>query len=308
MGEMSLAELWGSWELFSDAIYSAAIAGAVLGFLSVYVVLRRMVFVSAAVTQGAGLGVALMFWLAAVVLTHDPDPSHATHAGEGPFGIDPVWGAVAMSLLVAAILVPDPERLGLSREAMLGTMFVFCSAAAVYLQSKIPQGAHDIRSIIFGTSVLVLPEDRTRLLEVGSLVMFVHLWWFRGISFASFDRTSARVQGLPVLVLDLALFLSIGIMIGVSARALGALPVFALSTLPGAAAIILGRGYLSVTFAMAVVFGVVAGVGGYILAFLYGLEGMGAIQTLVAVAILAAALAIRGGARVVRSLARPRGR
>lgn len=302
MGEMSFAELIDNWDLFSDAIYSAAVAGAVLGFLSVYVVLRRMVFVSAAVTQAAGFGVALMFWLAAVLIAPDPDPLHATHAGEGPFGVDPVWGAVAMSLVVAAILIPDPERLGLSREAMLGTMFVFCSAAAVYLQAKIPQGAHDIRAIIFGTSVLVLPEDFSRLARVGAVVMIVQLWWFRGLSFASFDRVSARVQGLPVLVLDGALFLSIGIMIGVSARALGALPVFALSTLPGAAAIILGRGYLSVTFALAVAFGVTAGVGGYIIAFMRGLEGMGSVQTLVAVIILVIALAIRGTARVVRSL------
>lgn len=50
------------WELFRDPILCALIAGCVLGFLSVYVVLRRMVFVSAAVTNTAGLGVALAFF------------------------------------------------------------------------------------------------------------------------------------------------------------------------------------------------------------------------------------------------------
>ena len=53
------SEFIEGWELFRDPVLSAAIAGAVLGYLSVYIVLRRMVFVSAAVTQSAGLGVAL---------------------------------------------------------------------------------------------------------------------------------------------------------------------------------------------------------------------------------------------------------
>ena len=56
------AQFWGAYELFSDPMLCALIAGGVLGFLSVYVVLRRMVFVSAAVTQSAGLGVALAFF------------------------------------------------------------------------------------------------------------------------------------------------------------------------------------------------------------------------------------------------------
>ena len=59
---LSWSAFWDGWELFRDPILCGAAAGLVLGFLGVYVVLRRMVFVSAAITHSAGLGVALAFY------------------------------------------------------------------------------------------------------------------------------------------------------------------------------------------------------------------------------------------------------
>jgi zinc transport system permease protein len=81
-------------------------------------------------------------------------------------------------------------------------------------------------------------------------------------------------------------------MIGVSARALGALPVFALSTLPGATAIILSRGHLLVAFAVAAALGSACGAGGYLLAFFKNLP-VGGAQTLAATGLFAAALLAR---------------
>ena len=277
------ADFTGSWELFRDPVLSAALAGLVLGFLSVYVVLRRMVFVSAAVTQGAGLGVALAFYA-------------AIHWG---VEIDPGYGAVIASLIVAALRVVDPARTGLSREAVLGLAFAFTGGAAVVVGSRITQEAHDIQAILFGIGVLVAPEDLRNIEIAGLAVMTLQLWWFRGISFASFDPVAARVQGLPVRLLDTTLLCSIGIMIGVAARALGSLPVFALATMPGAAALLTGGGRLGLTFALAALLGSVAGAGGYVLAF-FGELPVGGAQTVTAVAMAAIAVALRAGTRLGR--------
>ena len=40
----SLEDFLAAWELFRDPMLCALVAGAVLGFLSTYVVLRRLVF------------------------------------------------------------------------------------------------------------------------------------------------------------------------------------------------------------------------------------------------------------------------
>src|SRR4051812_26623573 len=58
----SLGAVFEAWELFRDPALSGAAAGALLGWLGVYVVLRRMVFLSAALSQAAGLGVTLAFY------------------------------------------------------------------------------------------------------------------------------------------------------------------------------------------------------------------------------------------------------
>lgn len=274
-----------SWELFRDPIYAAGLAGLVLGFLSVYVVLRRMVFVSAAVTQAAGFGVAGSFYAAARFST----------------SFDPVWGATAMSLLTAALVAPDPKRLGLSREMLLGLTFAGFAGGAVLLTSKLPHDAHAVQAILFGSAVAVSPEELHRIALSGGLILALQLWWFRGFAFASFDPLAARVQGIPVRLLDIVLLLSVGVMVGECARALGALPAFALSTLPGMAAIQLARGPLIVPFVVAALLGAAAGVLGYLAAFFLELP-VGAAQTVLAGVFVVVAIAIRG----VGGLIRPR--
>lgn len=281
------AEFVAAWELFRDPVLCAAIAGLVLGFLSVYVVLRRMVFVSAAVTQGAGLGVALSFYV-------------AIHWG---ITVEPGHGAVVMALAVAWLLVLDPGRTGLSREAVLGLVFALTGGATVVVGSRIAQEAHDIQAILYGIGVVVTPHDLHDLELVAALVMLVQLWWFRGITFASFDPVAARVQGVPVRLLDATLLACIGMTIGVAARALGAFPVFALSTMPGAAAVLLARGRLLPTFVLASLLGCAAGAGGYLLAFFYELP-VGGAQTITAVALVIVALLVRSADLLARRIAR----
>ncbi|HTJ47793.1 MAG TPA: metal ABC transporter permease [Kofleriaceae bacterium] len=289
--EPSWSEFWGGWAMYKEAVYSGAIAGLSLGFLSVYVVLRRMVFVSAAVTQAAGLGVAASFWV-------------AIHFG---ISLNPAWGATFLSLLTAVLLAGDPKRLGLSREMVLGMVFAFTSGAAVLIGSRIPQETGDIQAILFGNAVVVSPEDLQRLVWTSAGIIALHVWWFRGFAFASFDPISARVQGLPVRMLDLILLLSVGVMVGEVARALGAMPAFAMSTLPGMAALLVVRGPLPVTFAVASILGAMSGVGGYLLAYKKQFS-VGPAQTVVAVSLVVIAALVRLGVGVGVRLVRRRRR
>ncbi|EAU62699.1 ABC-type manganese transport system membrane protein MntB, putative [Stigmatella aurantiaca DW4/3-1] len=241
-----------------------------------------MVFVSAAVTQAAGLGVALAFFAEIHLGTH----------------VDPMLGATGLSLLATALLMADPSRLKLTRESVLGLAFAFSGGAAVLVGDRIAQEAHDIQGILFGTAVLVTPEQLATVAGVGGVILLIHLWWFRGISFASFDRVGARVQGLPVRLLDAVLMVSIGIMVGVSARALGSLPVFAFSTLSAIAALVLDL-RLPWTFLFATIAGCLSGAGGYLFAFFYDFP-VGASQTVCASVLVGVAVLMNGLRRLIR--------
>src|SRR5437762_6476949 len=118
----------GAWELFRNPVLCALAAGAVLGFLGVFVVLRRMVFVSAGVTQSAGLGVALTFYF-------------DIHLG---MHLDAVVGAAALAVIATLVLSLDTSTLPVPREALLGLAFALSGGGAVLLGDRISQAAHDI--------------------------------------------------------------------------------------------------------------------------------------------------------------------
>jgi zinc transport system permease protein len=183
----------------------------------------------------------------------------------------------------------------------LGLVFAGSGALAIIVGARIAQEAHDIQAILFGTAVLVERGDLWAIVLAGGALMVLHLWWYRGISFASFDPVAARVQGLPVRWLNAFVLLSVGLMVGIAARALGALPVFALSTLPAMAALLLTRRLQAASLA-ATLIGAASGAAGYLMAFFYELP-VGASQTAVAAALVALALVLKA-ARGLSPIAR----
>ena len=275
---VSWADFVAGLELFFDPILCGAVAGLVLGLLGVYVVLRRMVFVAAAITHSAGLGVALAFYA-------------QIHLGLG-VAASPLLGSLALGLGSTLLLALDPRRIRLTRESVIGLIFILASGATLLVGDRISQESHDIHDIIFGTAVLVSKQDLHITLAVGGLVLGGQLWLRRGLAFATFDPDGARVQGLPVRLLDAALLLSVGLMVSVTTRALGAMPVFAFSVLPAMAALALTR-RMGPALALAAALGAAAAVLGYMASFFLRLP-VGASQTVVAALMAASALALAG--------------
>lgn len=262
-------------ELFRDPLLAGATAGATLGALSVFVLLRRMVFATAALTQAAGLGVALAFLLPGLVGASLP----------------PAVGATATALGAALVVALPPERLHLSRDAVLAALWLVGSGGAVLVGSRIGHEAQDVESILFGSAVLVRPVDLVQILAVGALVLVATaLLGSRWIQ-SGFDPDGARVQGLPVRTLDALLLVLLTLLVAVCTRALGALPVFALSVLPGVAAL-LAAGRMASCVPLAALAGAFAGVAGYLLAFFADLP-VGASQMAVAAGLAALAAPVR---------------
>ena len=271
----SFADFVAAFDLFRDAILCGAVAGAVLGYLGVLIVLRRMVFVTAAITQSAGLGVALGTWAGIVADTET----------------SPVLWAIGVSLAAAGVISLDADRVRLSRESMLALVWLAGAGGAVLLGDRIAQEAHDVSSILFGTAVLVRQEDLWLVIGIGGIVLALCAWARPGLIFAGYDPDGARVQGVPVRLLELAFLALVTLEVSVATRALGALPVFAFSVLPAMAALLLTR-RLSWAFPLALVGGIAAAVLGYMAAFFLSFP-VGASQATVALVLVVLALPVR---------------
>ncbi len=263
-----------SWSLYRDPIACGVVAGAVLGVLGVFVVLRRAVFVTAAVSQSAALGVALAFLLG-IYLGFTPPP---------------MLCAFVLALTATGVLAWRQRSATLPREAIVGLLYVAASALAVLVGDRIAQEAEDITSILFGTAVLVRPEDLLAVLAVSGVVALSIALLYRGLVFAGFDAEGARVHRLPVASLDLALWVLVALEVSVTTRAIGALPVFAFSVLPAMAALLVVK-RLGQAVLLAGLLGALSAGLGYLAAF-FGRFPVGAAEACVGATFFLIATAI----------------
>jgi zinc transport system permease protein len=251
----SLGDFWEAWPLFADAVLTGVILGAVLGVLGVYIVLGRMVFLSAALSQVAGFGVTLAY-------------AAQIHLGIAASLASPTLGATLLSLLCLTLIWRNSEQERARRDSMLGLIFLVGSAGTLMVASKIIQELHDVKTLLFGSSVAVLPEDFHMVMVFGALMLAIHIWWWRGFVEVTYDEDTASVRGMPVRLIKLVLIITIAVAVSVCTRVLGALPAFAFSIFPAMAAIIVANNLLRAMLIAACIGGA-SGFLGYLFAFLY---------------------------------------
>ncbi len=246
-----------SWFLWIEAVVAASALAAACAFVGVYMIVRRVVFLPAAISQVAGLGVAIAFLLGTLV------PSM-----EGLF--NPALFAMGFAVLGALGLGWLPEPKNLSREAVIGVAYILASALVLLVGNYVPKEAHDIKDILFGNAVAVERGQMWTALGLSAVVLVLHLAMRRQFLMVSFDRETARAHGVPVAMVDGLLFFSLGLSAAQATRTIGAMPVFAFSVLPAAAALRLTE-RINLVFLLAVIFGVVSAFLGYWLSFVLSL-------------------------------------
>jgi zinc transport system permease protein len=241
-------------DIWRDPLLAAVIAGALLGFLGVYVVLRRTVFVSAALTQLSTLGL-----IAAIVL-EERSGVEVERAG--------VQLAVATLFSVAGALWLGRGQLGprLPAEAGVGMAYALAGALTLIGASSFVHAAHDLDAMVFGNAVAVPTGDLLVLAAVAAACAAVHRLFAKELVFVSFDAETARAMGIAAGRWSGLLYLTLGLSIPPAARAIGALPTFAFLTLPASAALLLAR-RLPRIFGLAALLGAGAAALGYFLSW-----------------------------------------
>ena len=246
------------WALFGNSIVASLLAAVLCGYLGFFVVLRRFAFVSAALGQVAGLGVAFGFFLGSYF---GLDPHAPT-----PIYLDPVVLALVMAGIVSAVLgyVSRIERT--TPESVVAFAYLASTAMAIILLAspRIVQEAHEVGDLLFGNAVAIRREHFFELAAVTLAVLASHAFLFKDLLFVSFDREMAQAVGLPVAKLDLLLHVSVGVSVAVATRAIGALPVFGFLVLPAGAALLASdsvRGVLALSIGGALL---AAGAGFYL--------------------------------------------
>lgn len=204
-------------QLALGASLIVAVVGAVLG---VYIVLRRIVFVGAALSQISAAGVALAFLL----------------------GVAPNPTAFVVTLLAVAMFAFVHGGKRLTQESVLGLAYVAASAATILLIGHTAHGTDDIMNLLFGNILAVTPGDLGLMAVAGVLVLATHLVCRRPFMFISYDPEMAQTLGYRTWAWNLLFYLTIGIAIAAVTKVAGSLLTFSFLVVPAMTALAIARG------------------------------------------------------------------
>ena len=228
------------------ALIAAVIASVVCAVVGCYVVLRGMAFIGDAVAHAVFPGLAVAFALQASVL---------------------LGGAVA-GMVVAVLIAVFSQRERVKEDTVIGIFFAAAFALGLVIISRVEGYTASLTSFLFGSLTGVSTSDMWVSLAAGTLVVALIIGLRPWLTAVSLDRETARSMNLPVLALDLLLYLAVTTAVVISVRTIGNILVVALLVTPAAIA----RMYtdkLGVMMALAVGAGITGSVLGVWLSWAY---------------------------------------
>ena len=241
--------------------------------------LKRIIFVSAALTQISSFGVAMSFYLQSLGLA-------LFSTLIGPFAI-----SLILTCAAGAFFALKREFPRISGEGIIAFGFLIASGGVIILGDRIAVGAHDISTILFGSAVVVAQAEVYIIPAAAFSAFIIHLFLYKDFVFVSFDGEAARLFKYPVRILNTLLLVTVAVVVAVATRALGALPVFALLALPPLAALNLTE-KLRLVFVISSILGVLSASLGYFFSFILSMP-TGASITVCAAIIFLLSISVR---------------
>jgi len=201
-----------------DFLLNALLAGLALalvaGPLGSFVVWRRMAYFGDTLSHAALFGVALGLLL-------DISPTLAVTLG---------------CVLLAVILVLLQQRQPLASDTLLGILAHSTLSLGLVTLSFMRDVRIDLMGYLFGDLLAVSPTDLAWILGGSALVLALLVPLWRPLLSITVHEELAKVEGLPVMAIRLALMLLIAIVIAVAMKIVGVLLITSLLIIPAAAA------------------------------------------------------------------------
>lgn len=236
---------------FPYGLLGSLVAAILCGYLSVFIVSKRIVFVGATLTQVAVSGIAL----AHLMLPHGESEA----------------GALAITLAVVLWLARSLRSREVGRDTALGISFVVALALRILIIQVSPATEiSEIDAILKGDMLFVTAEQLVVLFSVAVVLLGIHLAFQKEFLYVAFDPDTATTQGLRAERWELAFYVTIAIAISVATRIVGDVFVFGFLVLPAATASLMARRMSSI-IKLSVLFGAIPPPLGLYLAFRFDL-------------------------------------
>lgn len=206
-----------------QALVAGVLIGAVCALFSIYVVLRRITFLSVAVSQVSAVGIA-----AGILAGLSPSESMVP----------------AVVLSFGALFLFAVGARGAQAERNVAFLYAAASSTAVVLLSLSAKGDFHLLHILRGSmeTVINLQTAEKSILAVAILLSAaLFLLFQKEFLLVSFDPETADASGYRTRLWNLFLFFLLGVVITVAIRVIGLLLTFTHLTLPALFALLVAR-------------------------------------------------------------------
>lgn len=196
------------------ALAAVVLASLVTGVVGCHVVLRGMVFIGDAVAHSVFPGLAIAFVV----------------------GGNLVVGGLVAGVATAVLVAIFSQNQKLREDSVIGIFFAGSFALGIVVISLAPGYSGSVQDFLFGSIVGVSTTDIVQAVLMCAVILLL-LWLFhKEVVAVSLDRESARASGLPVLALDVLLYVLVTVSVVISLQTLGNVLVLALVVVPASAA------------------------------------------------------------------------
>jgi zinc transport system permease protein len=234
------------YEFVRNAIMAGILASIACGIIGVYVVVKRIVFISGGIAHASFGGIGLGYYL----------------------GINPILGVLPFSIASALSMGWVSKRSRLPEDTAIGILWAMGMSIGIILVSMTPGYAPDLMTYLFGNILTVPFSDIVLMLVLDAIIILVVYSFFKEFLALCFDEEFATVRGVHAERLYLVLLCLIALTIVVLIRMVGVILVIALLTIPAA----MSRQFtsnLKKMMLLSIMFGAIFSSGGIWLSYLF---------------------------------------
>lgn len=204
------------YQYMLNAMWIAALVGAICAFLSCFLMLKGWSLIGDALSHSIVPGVAGAYMLGL------------------PFSL----GAFLSGGLAAGSMLFLNQRTRLKEDAIIGLIFSSFFGIGLFLVSLNPTSVN-IQTIVLGNILAVAPADIWQLGAIGVITLTVLLLKWKDLMVTFFDESHARSLGLNTTALKILFFTLLAASTVAALQTVGAFMVICLVVTPGATAYLL---------------------------------------------------------------------
>jgi zinc transport system permease protein len=226
------------YEFMQNALMAGFLASIACGIVGVYVVIKRIIFISGGIAHASFGGIGLGYLM----------------------GFSPVFGALIFAVASALGMGFITRRTRLPNDTVIGILWAMGMALGVVFIGLAPGYAPDLFSYLFGNILTVPASDLLLMLILDIAIIGLVVALYKDFLAVSFDEEYSVATGIPVDVLYMILLCMIALTVVILLRIVGMILIIALLTVPA----VLARQFtydlrkmmiLSVIFGIALTFG-----------------------------------------------------